>query len=92
MQKILMVSAAVLALTGGSFGMAATASAAPSGASTVEKTIYDLRAQGYTVKLNGTRSGPLSNCSVNAVRGASDSAAPGATVYVDLSCPAEYQY
>ena len=91
MQKILMASAAFVALTAGSFGMAATASAAPAGASTVEKTIYDLRAQGYTVQVNGTRNGPLSNCSVDSVRGTSNEA-PGATVYVDLSCPAEYQY
>lgn len=91
MQKILIASAAFMALAGGSFGMAATASAAPAGASSVEETIYDLRTQGYTVQLNGTRNGPLSNCSVEAVRGTSNEA-PGATVYVDLSCPAEYQY
>lgn len=92
MQKILMLSAACMALTAGSLGMASAASAAPAGASSVEETIYDLRSQGYTVQLNGTRNGPLSNCSVDSVRGASDAAVPGATVYVDLSCPAEYQY
>ncbi|CAM3688923.1 hypothetical protein H7J08_04565 [Mycobacterium frederiksbergense] len=92
MQKILLASAAFMALAGGSFGLAATASAAPAGASSVEKTIYDLRTQGYNVQLNGTRNGPLSNCSVDSVRGASDASVPGATVYVDLSCPAEYQY
>ncbi len=57
--------------------MAATASAAPAGASSVEETIYDLRTQGYTVQLNGTRNGPLSNCSVDSVRGASDGGGSG---------------
>jgi hypothetical protein len=92
MQKVLLAAGAFMALASGSFGMAATASAAPAGASSVEETIFELRSQGYTVLLNGTRNGPLSNCSVVSVRGASDAAAPGATVYVDLSCPAEYQY
>lgn len=90
MQNLLISTAAAITLAAGTIGLAATASAAPSGSPAAD-TIADLRAQGYTVQVNGTRNGPLSNCSVEAVRGTSNEA-PGATVYVDLSCPAEYQY
>lgn len=90
MQNLLISTAAAITLAAGAIGLAATASAAPSGSPAAD-TIADLRAQGYTVQVNGTRNGPLSNCSVEAVRGTSNEA-PGATVYVDLSCPAEYQY
>lgn len=88
MQTNLIITATYIALTGVAFGLAGTASAAPTGASATE-TVEDLRAQGYNVQVNGTRNGPLSNCSVNAVRGMSNDA-PGATVYVDLSCSTEY--
>lgn len=90
MPKILMSSLAFMALATGSLGIAAAASAAPSGTASAAETVEDLRAKGYSVQVNGTRNGPLSNCSVESVRGMSDT--PGATVYVDLSCPAEYQY
>lgn len=90
MQNLLISAAAAITLVAGAIGLSATASAAPSGSPAAD-TIADLRAQGYTVQVNGTRNGPLSNCSVEAVRGTSNEA-PGATVYVDLSCPAEYQY
>ncbi|GAA2553151.1 hypothetical protein [Mycolicibacterium diernhoferi] len=73
------------------FAAAPAASAAPSATASVAETIDGLRAQGYNVQVNGTRAGPLSNCSVEAVRGPF-STSPGSTVYVDLSCPAEYMY
>ncbi|WNG83251.1 hypothetical protein C6A86_006185 [Mycobacterium sp. ITM-2016-00316] len=88
MKKTLISAATFITLAVTAFGMASTASAAPSGASATE-TVEDLRARGYNVQVNGTRSGPLSNCSVDAVRGMS-SDAPGSTVYVDLSCSTEY--
>ena len=88
MQKTLITAATFVTLALGAFGLASTASAAPSGASATE-TVEELRAQRYSVQVNGTRNGPMSNCSVDAVRGASDDA-PGATVYVDLSCSTEY--
>ncbi|MET0896404.1 MAG: hypothetical protein ABWY45_00675 [Mycobacterium sp.] len=70
-------------------GLAGHAVAAPSGNASVDQTVEDLRSQGYSVQLNGTRNGPLTGCSINDVRGMSDGGAPG-TVYVDLSCPEEY--
>ncbi|MGW0162928.1 hypothetical protein ACWDUN_26760 [Mycobacterium sp. NPDC003323] len=83
--------AAILALAAAALVSAPTASAAPSGPASAAETVADLRAQGYSVQVNGTRNGPLSNCSVEAVRGPY-SDRPGETVYVDLSCPAEYMY
>ncbi|MDZ7887270.1 MAG: hypothetical protein U5N53_32225 [Mycobacterium sp.] len=75
-------------MTVGTFGLASTASAAPSGASATE-TVEDLRAQGCNMQVNGTRNGPLSNWSVDAARGMSSDTS-GSTVYVDLSCSTEY--
>jgi hypothetical protein len=91
MQKILLATATFMTLTAGSFGLAATASAAPAGGS-AQQTIDDLRSQGYSVRVNGTYNGPLSNCSVGSVREASSGTSGGKTVYVDLNCQAEYQY
>ena len=50
--------------------------------------MQQLRSQGYNVQINGSRNGPLTNCSVNAVREMSND--PLRTVFVDLSCPHEY--
>lgn len=91
MQNKSFIAATFIGLAATVFGMAPAAYAAPSGTSSAAETIEDLRAQGYSVQVNGTRNGPLSNCSVEAVRGMSDTGAAG-TVYVDLSCPAEYMY
>jgi len=85
------LATAFITLTAIVVGIAPTAYAAPSGTESAAETIEDLRAQGYDVRVNGNRTGPLSNCSVDAVRKVS-SDTPGPTVYVDLSCPAEYRY
>ncbi|ANE80160.1 hypothetical protein A7U43_13295 [Mycobacterium adipatum] len=90
MHKTRFVTAGLIALSATVLGTAPAAFAAPSGTASAAETVEDLRAQGYSVQVNGTRNGPLSNCSVESVRGLSDT--PGSTVYVDLSCPAEYQY
>lgn len=85
-----LVTAGLIAWSATVLGAAPMAFAAPSGTASAAETVDDLRAQGYSVQVNGTRNGPLSNCSVEAIRGLSDT--PGSTVYVDLSCPFEYQY
>lgn len=71
------------------FGASPPAVAAPSGTSSAVDTVEELRAKGYSLQVNGTRNGPLSSCSVEAIRGLTDS--PGSTVYVDLFCPVGYQ-
>jgi len=89
MKKTAFTIAATGAMASAAMGLAGNAVAAPSGNASVDQTVDELRSQGYSVQLNGTRNGPLTGCSVNSVRGLSDGGAPG-TVYVDLSCPTEY--
>ena len=94
------VAAGVLAAA--AVGFAGAASAAPSGPSTAEQTVRDLRAEGVTVILSKNGAAPLDQCTVDAIRPGQtfarmDSGAPGAmddivttvtatTVYVDVSC------
>ncbi|MGU3499563.1 hypothetical protein [Mycobacterium sp. C31M] len=91
MRKIFSTTVMSLALMGAAATVAPFATAAPAGPQSATETVNNLRAQGYNVQVNGTRNGPLSNCSVDSVRGPSTDR-PGETVYVDLSCPFEYQY
>jgi len=102
-----MTTIARTALTAGALSaaallMAPTAAAAPSGPSSVEQTINQLRADGYTVIVNKVGAAPADQCTVAAVRAGqtysrSDSGTPGAqddihttftvkTVFVDLAC------
>ena len=89
MNRTVLTVAAVGVMTTAAMGLAGNAVAAPSGNASVDQTVEELRSQGYSVQLNGTRNGPLTGCSINDVRGMSDGGAPS-TVYVDLSCPEEY--
>jgi hypothetical protein len=84
MKRLVFATAVCGALLPATFGVAATASAAPARSSAAD-TVADLRAQGYSVQINGSRNGPLSECSVNSVRTTANT-----TVYVDLSCPHVY--
>src|ERR1700759_3733361 len=86
----------------GASTLAATAIAAPSGPSSVEQTMDQLKADGYTVIVNRVGAGPTDECTLAAVRpgqtySRSDSGTPGAqddilttvtgkTVFVDLAC------
>jgi hypothetical protein len=102
MKNILLTSLAAGALASAALGLAGTASAAPSGPSSADATVSQLRAQGYTVILNRTGTAPVTQCTVTAVRpgqtfSRTDSGAPGAnhdlvttvmatTVFVDVAC------
>jgi hypothetical protein len=90
------------ALSAAALTAAAAASAAPSGPSSVEQTVNQLKADGYTVIVNQVGAAPTHQCTVAAVRpgqtySRSDSGTPGAqddihttvtgkTVFVDLAC------
>ena len=83
-------------------GLARAANAAPSGPSSVDQTVSQLRSQGYQVILNKVGTAPPNQCAVSAVRpgqtfSRTDSGVPGAgndvittvtnkTVYVDVKC------
>lgn len=84
MKRILFATAVCGALLPTGLGMAASASAAPARSSAAD-TVADLRAQGYSVQVNGSRNGPLSECSVNNIRTMGNT-----TAFVDLSCPHVY--
>ena len=102
MKKILFTSLAAGALASAALGLAATATAAPSGPSTVDDTVSQLRAQGFNVIVSRVDSAAVDQCTLNAVRpgqtfSRTDSGVPGAqddlvttvtnkTVYVDVTC------
>ena len=94
------LTASVLSAAG--LTLAATAVAAPSGPSSVDQTVTQLKADGYTVIVNKVGAAPADQCTVAAVRpgqtySRADSGTPGAqddiyttvtgkTVFVDLAC------
>ena len=98
MSHVTLVGIAASALATSALVLVGTAAAAPTGPSEVDDTVQTLKASGYTVIVNRTGAGPLSDCSVTAVR-------PGVThqildtrgsdikpqiisdtVYVDVAC------
>jgi hypothetical protein len=90
------------ALASAALGLAGTANAAPSGPSSVDQTISQLRSQGNQVVVNRVGTAPPDRCTISAVRpgqtfSRTDSGAPGAgqdivttvtnrTIYVDVTC------
>jgi hypothetical protein len=75
-------------LAAGSLVVAPTAAAAPTGGSNAADTVKTLRDMGYNVQLNGTVSGPLSQCIATGVHGLANSdPTVFTTAYVDISCP-----
>jgi threonine dehydrogenase-like Zn-dependent dehydrogenase len=102
MNKLLLTSIAAGALASAALGLAATATAAPSGVSSVDATVSQLRAQGFDVVVNRVGTAPADQCTINAVRpgqtfSRTDSGVAGAdddlvttvtsrTVYVDITC------
>jgi hypothetical protein len=100
MKNIILTALATGALASAALGLAGTANAAPAGASSVDATVSQLRAQGFQVIVNRVGTAPLDQCTVNAVRpgqtfSRTDSGVPGDhlvttvtnnTVYVDVVC------
>lgn len=102
MKKIVMTSLAAGTLASAALGLAGTASAAPSGPSSVDATISRLQADGFNVIVSRVDSAAVTQCTLNAVRPGqtftrTDSGVPGAqddpvttvtnkTVYVDVIC------
>jgi hypothetical protein len=91
------ITATTLAST--ALALATVAAAAPTGPSQVDDTVRTLEASGYNVIINRTGAGPLSQCTVSAVRPgqthSTDDSRGGSsinttissqTVYVDVAC------
>ena len=88
MKKFNIAIAVAGILAAGSLAVAPTAAAAPTGGSNAADTIKTLRDMGYNVQLNGTVSGPLSQCIATGVHGVADNnPTVFTTAYVDVSCP-----
>ena len=86
-------------LTSSAVGLAAVASAAPTGPSQVDQTVEQLKADGYNVTINRTGDKPLSECTVRSVRpgqtfstqdsrggGSINTTVTSKTVYLDVAC------
>jgi hypothetical protein len=68
-------------------GLAGVAEAAPTGGGNAADTVKDLRADGYSVQINGSRPVPLSDCVTTGVHRVPTGPVPLASVYVNVSCP-----
>jgi hypothetical protein len=99
MRHLRTITLAAGALAATALGMAGTANAAPSGPSTVEQTIGQLKSDGYNVIVNRVGAAPLADCTINNVRpgqtitqqdtrGGSSivTTVISKTVYVDVAC------
>ena len=102
MKNFIFSAMAAGVLASAAVGLATTAHGAPSGPSSVDATVNQLRSQGYQVILNRVGTASLDRCAVTAVRpgqtySRTDSGVPGAgsdpvttitnkAVYVDVSC------
>jgi hypothetical protein len=100
MKKFGLAAATIAGAATAVIGLAAPASAAPSGPGNAQQTINELQAKGYTVIVNRTGTAPLDQSTVVAVRpgqtySRTDTGVPGAgndifttvtgkTVYVDV--------
>jgi len=100
MKKLGLATATIAGAAAAVIGLAAPAAAAPTGPGNAQQTINELQAQGYTVIVNRTGTGPLDQASVVAVRpgqtySRTDTGVPGAgndiyttvtgkTIYVDV--------
>ena len=89
MHKFAIASTVAGLLASGTMAIAGTAAAAPTGGSNAADTVKALRDMGYSVQLNGSLTGSLSQCTVTGVHGLSNTDTDGqsGTVYVDITCP-----
>jgi hypothetical protein len=72
-------------LVGVAMATAVTAAAVPTGNSSAADAVKTLQDMGYSVQVNGEVVGPVSECTVTAVHGLSETAF--GTAYVDVTCP-----
>lgn len=79
--------AAGAALLGVLFGPAAMAGAAPSGPSSVDQVVHELKSQGYAVIVNRFGTGRSDDCTVSAVRTARPTHAPITAFLAEISPP-----
>jgi hypothetical protein len=93
MHRFAIGAATIGIFAGTALGLAGTAAAAPLGGSNAADAVSQLKAQGYSVQINGDQNAPLSECTVTGISGLSGTDsygkpinAKGSTVYVGVSC------
>jgi hypothetical protein len=102
MNKLTIIALTATALSVAAMTSTATAVAVPSGPSSVEQTVNQLKADGYTVIVNKVGASPAGQCTIASVRpgqiySRTDTGTPGAqddihttvtgkTVFVDVTC------
>ena len=102
MKKRTITAAAIGALSAAALGWAGAATAAPAGPPSIEQTVNQLQAGGYTVIVNKVGAAQLGQCTLAGIRPGQtysrvDSGVPGAqddihttvsgkTVYIDVAC------
>ena len=73
--RIFGFTAAAAATFMAAIGLAGAAGAAPTGGGNAADTVRELRADGYAVQINGSRTDPLSQCTTTGVHGVPGTAA-----------------
>ena len=102
MNKFIITAVTASVMSAAGLTLTATAVAVPTGPSTVDQTVNQLKSGGYTVIVNKVGAASVNQCTVAAVRpgqtySRTDSGTPGAqddvhttvtgkTVFVDLAC------
>jgi len=99
MKKLAIITLTAAGICAATIGLAAPASAAPSGSGSVQDTVDSLQANGYKVIINKTGAAPLDQCTVTSIRPGQKVAQPTTrdggdvvqhvlytTVYMDVRC------
>ena len=82
-----MQKSAIATLFGG-LSVAAVVLAGPAAAAAnADDAVNGLRAEGYSIQLNGAPSANLSACAVTSINKDSPGASSNPVAYVDISCP-----
>jgi hypothetical protein len=90
MNRFAHVIVAAGALAGVVLGLAPAASAAPTNVGSAQDAVNRLTALGYNVAINGSKTAPLSECTVVGVHPGDPGTAAASqftTIWVDISCP-----
>jgi hypothetical protein len=94
MKMLVFGTVAAGALATAALGLAGGVNAAPSGPSSVDATVSQLRSQGFQVIVNRVGTAPLDQCTVSAVRPGQTysrtddvvTTVTNKTVYIDVAC------
>lgn len=90
MKRYAHITVAVGALAGAVLGLMPIAAAAPASVGSAQDVVNRLTALGYSVGLNGSKTAPLSDCTVTGIHPGdpgTTAARQFTTIWIDISCP-----